>query len=152
MPVQERSLPCVEPYRVGDIPGSVRVAVASNEGENLDGHFGNCARFLIYQVGIGECRLVAIRSSAGAEEALDSSTFRAELIRDCQFVFVLAIGGPAAAKVIQTGIYPLKFADSGSARVYLDQLRSKMASKPPPWLAKVMNVPVEDRIRYHTED
>ena len=42
MPVQERSLPCVEPYRVGDIPGSVRVAVASNEGENLDGHFGNC--------------------------------------------------------------------------------------------------------------
>ena len=26
-----------------------------------------------------------------------------------------------------------------------------MASLPPPWLAKAMNVPVEDRIRFHEE-
>ena len=62
-----------------------------------------------------------------------------------------SIGGPAAAKVINAGIYPLKFAEGGPARVHLDELRSKMASAPPPWLAKAMNVPVEDRIRYHVE-
>ena len=27
-----------------------------------------------------------------------------------------------------------------------------MASLPPPWLAKAMNIPVEDRIRFHVEE
>ncbi len=148
---EDEPLPPVEPYRAGDIPDSIRVAVASDSDENLNAHFGSCRRYLIYQVGVGECRLVAIRSSAGADEAEDSSVFRAELIRDCHVLLVQSIGGPAAAKVINAGIYPLKFADGGPARVHLDELRSKMASAPPPWLAKLMNVPVEDRIRFHVE-
>jgi len=147
----EEVLPRVEPYSAGDIPDSIRVAVASDSDENLNAHFGSCRRYLIYQVGVGEYRLVAIRSSAGADEAEDSSAFRAELIRDCHVLFVQSIGGPAAAKVINTGVYPLKFADGGPARVHLDELRNKMAAAPPPWLAKAMNVPVEDRIRFHVE-
>jgi len=148
---EQDSLPRVEPYSQGDIPDSIRVAVASDSAENVDAHFGSCRRYLIYQVGVGECRLVAVRSSAGADEAEDSSAFRAELIRDCHVLFVQSIGGPAAAKVINAGVYPLKFADGGPARVHLEELRSKMASAPPPWLAKAMNVPVEDRIRFHVE-
>ena len=111
---EEEALPAVEPYSEGDIPDSIRVAVASDSDENLDAHFGSCRRYLIYQVGVAECRLVAIRSSAGADEAEDSSAFRAELIRDCHVLFVQSIGGPAAAKVINTGIYPLKFAEGGA--------------------------------------
>jgi len=148
---EEDSLPPVESYNQGDIPDSIRVAVASDSAENVDAHFGSSRRYLIYQVGVGECRLVAVRSSAGADEAQDSSAFRAELIRDCHVLFVQSIGGPAAAKVINSGVYPLKFADGGPARVHLEELRSKMASAPPPWLAKAMNVPVEDRIRFHVE-
>jgi hypothetical protein len=53
------NLPTPEPYADGDLPGSVRVAVASNAGESLDGHFGTCARFLIYQVSPAACRLIA---------------------------------------------------------------------------------------------
>ena len=117
----------------------------------MNAHFGACRRYLIYQVGIGECRLVAIRSSAGADEAEDPSAYRAELIRDCHVLFVQSIGGPAAAKVINAGIYPLKYAEGGAARKHLDDLRKKMASLPPPWLAKAMNIPVEDRIRFHVE-
>ncbi len=33
-------LPTPAPYAEGDLPGSIRVAVASNAGESLDGHFG----------------------------------------------------------------------------------------------------------------
>jgi nitrogen fixation protein NifX len=148
---EEEPLPPIESYSPGDIPDSIRVAVASDNGEELNAHFGSCRRYLIYQVGVSDCRLVAVRSSAGADEAQDSSAFRAELIRDCHVLFVQSIGGPAAAKVINQGVYPLKFANGGSARVHLDELRSKMASAPPPWLAKAMNVPVEDRIRFHVE-
>src|SRR5512135_2037537 len=37
-------LPTMDAYAEGDMPGSLRVAVASNTEENLDGHFGSCPR------------------------------------------------------------------------------------------------------------
>jgi nitrogen fixation protein NifX len=148
---EEENLPHVEAYADGDMPRSIRVAVASDSDEDLNAHFGSCRRFLVYQINAGECRLVSLRSTTGADEAEDSSAFRAELIRDCHVLFVQSIGGPAAAKVINAGIYPLKYAEAKPAREYLDELRKKMASLPPPWLAKAMNIPVEDRIRFHVE-
>jgi nitrogen fixation protein NifX len=47
----DEDLPPVEPTSRGEMPGSLRVAVASNRADNLDGHFGSAPRFLIYQVG-----------------------------------------------------------------------------------------------------
>ena len=108
-------------------------------------------RYLIYQLTPQECRLIDIRRADGADEAEDSSAFRAGLIDDCHVLFVQSIGGPAAAKVINAGVYPLKYVDGGDARPHLNELRKKMGSLPPPWLAKAMNVPVEDRIRFHVE-
>jgi nitrogen fixation protein NifX len=149
--VEEQDLPAIEPYERGDMPDSIRVAVASDHDEQIDAHFGSCRRFLIYQLSRDECRLIAARSTIGAADAEDSSAFRSELIGDCHVLFVQSIGGPAAAKVINAGVYPLKFTEGGAARVHLDELKQKMATLPPPWLAKAMNIPVEDRIRFHTE-
>lgn len=148
---EEADLPAVAPYAARDMPGSIRVAVASDNGEEMNAHFGSCRRYLIYQLSVREARLVALRSARGADEAEDSSAFRAELIQDCHVLFVQSIGGPAAAKVINAGIYPLKFPDGGPARRYLGELQQKMASAPPPWLAKAMDIPVEDRIRFRVE-
>lgn len=150
--VEEEFLPPLDPYAEGDMPGSIRVAVATDGGEELNAHFGNCRRFLVYQLSVDECRLIDIRPADGADEAEDSSAFRAHLIDDCHVLFVQSIGGPAAAKVINSGIYPLKYVEGGPARGHLDELREKMASLPPPWLAKAMNIPVEDRIRFHVEE
>jgi predicted Fe-Mo cluster-binding NifX family protein len=55
------------------MPGSLRVAVAANRGENLDGHFGSCDRFLIYQVGQDAIRLIDVRSTAEADAAEDKN-------------------------------------------------------------------------------
>src|SRR5208337_1956767 len=110
--------------------------VASDSDEQLNAHFGNCRMFVIYQLSPDECRLIDVRLTDGADEAEDSSAFRTQLIRDCHVLFVQSIGGPAAAKVINAGVYPLKFTEGGAARVHLDELRQKMASLPPPWLAK----------------
>src|SRR5512140_3529575 len=56
-----------------DVPGSLRVAVASNTEENLDGHFGSCPRFLIYQVGRNDIRLLDARPTLVAEDAEDKN-------------------------------------------------------------------------------
>lgn len=133
-------------------PRSVRVAVASNSGELLDGHFGSCLRFLIYQVSAEEKALIDVRSVLEADLAEDRNAYRAELIGDCQVLYVVSIGGPAAAKVVRANVYPIKKADGGSAEDVLAELQRVMASAPPPWLAKLLGVDAEQRVRFALSD
>lgn len=144
---QAEELP--QPVTLDVLPsGSVRVAIASNNGERLDGHFGSCLRFLVYQVSADDVQLVGVRSALEADFAEDKNAFRANLISDCQVMYVVSIGGPAAAKVVRAGIYPIKMIEGGVAREVLDKLRSVMNGTPPPWLAKLIGVSAEDRVRF----
>lgn len=127
---------------------SIRVAIASNNGERLDGHFGSCLRFLIYQVSADSCQLVDVRSTLEAEFAEDRNKWRTELIQDCQVLYVVSIGGPAAAKVIKFGLYPIKKNEGAAAADILAQLQQVMRQSPPPWLAKLLGASAEQRVRF----
>ncbi|MBL1176987.1 dinitrogenase iron-molybdenum cofactor biosynthesis protein [Pantanalinema sp. GBBB05] len=140
-------LPALDPYQEGDMPSSVRIAIASNHGELLDGHFGSCLRYLIYQLSAQELRLIDIRSAAAANLAEDKNGFRVSLIQDCQVLYIVSVGGPAAAKVIKAGIYPMKKAEGGEARKFLAELQAVIETAPPPWLAKVIGVAAGDRVK-----
>jgi nitrogen fixation protein NifX len=121
------------------MPNSIRVAVASDSDERLDGHFGSCARFLIYQVSADEIRLLDRRSTAGgAQRSDEKNANRTALISDCHLLYVVAIGGPAAAKVVRAGIHPLKNPQGGDAREALTRLQEVLRDMPPPWLSKAM--------------
>lgn len=137
--VSGSDLPALDAYTEGDMPGSIRLACASNTGELLDGHFGSCERFLIYQVSASESRLIGIRSTLETETAEDKNVARANLIADCDVVYVQSIGGPAAAKVIRASVHPVKIPQSGPARDSVARLQTSLAS-PPPWLARVMGM------------
>ncbi len=132
-------LPVIEPP-LTQSSGFVRVAVASNQGELLNGHFGACLRFLIYQVSSQNVRLVAIRDTAGYEQAEDRNAYRTQLIQDCHLLYVQSIGGPAAAKVVRAGIHPVKVPLGGEARAELLRLQQVLQGHPPPWLAKIMGI------------
>ncbi len=140
-------LPQIQPYQEGDMANSVRIAVASNHQEALDGHFGSCLRYLIYQLSHEEIRLIDIRSALEADASEDKNAFRVGLIRDCPVLYIVAIGGPAAGKVVQAGIYPIKKESGGAARVILSELQQALASSPPPWLAKILGVADGDRVK-----
>jgi nitrogen fixation protein NifX len=133
------SVPKPEAYVEGDLTGSLRVAVASNSADNLDGHFGSAPRFLIYQVGKQTIKLIDVRSTRIADEAEDKNVARSELINDCQIVYVQSIGGPAAAKVVRANVHPIKFLQVVPAREALARLQGTLES-PPPWLARIMGV------------
>jgi len=145
------SLPPMDAYVDGEIPGSLRVAVASNTEENLDGHFGSCPRFLIYQVGRNDMRLIDARSTLITDDAEDKNVARAELISDCQIVYVQSIGGPAAAKAVRANIHPVKVPDGGKARVTLQRLQTVLDA-PPPWLAKILGVEAKSLSRFSSAD
>jgi nitrogen fixation protein NifX len=145
-------LPALDPYQAGDMPDSIRIACASNSGEELDGHFGSCSRFLIYQLNENELRLVGVRSTSADTEAEDKNAYRAALIDDCQVLFVASIGGPAAAKVVRAGVHPIKNPRGGNCREQLQELQRVIASAPPPWLAKAMGHDVEERVRFERNE
>jgi len=145
--IADAELPDLDPYKDGDMPGSIRIAVASNGGEDFDGHFGSCSRYLVYQMSATETRLIDVRLTAGDTDAEDKNKFRAQLIRDCHVLYVVSIGGPAAAKVVRADIHPIKQPQGGKARDVLEKLKDVLASAPPPWLAKAMGMGAEERAR-----
>jgi nitrogen fixation protein NifX len=141
------ALPELDAYIDGDLPGSLRVAVASNSEQNLDGHFGSCPRFLIYQVGRDDIRLIDVRYTLITDDAEDKNVARAELINDCQIVYVQSIGGPAAAKAVRANVHPVKIPEGGQAKAVLDRLQAVLDS-PPPWLAKILGVEAKSLSRF----
>lgn len=148
--VDHGDFPVVETLVEGELAASIRVAIAANRGENLDGHFGSCERFLIYQVGQAVLKLVAVRSTVEADACDDKNAARSALIKDCQIVYVQSIGGPAAAKVVRAGVHPIKKPAGGAAREVLAELQSRLSS-PPPWLAQIMGVPAASLARFEAE-
>jgi nitrogen fixation protein NifX len=144
-------LPPLAAYTDGDLPGSLRVAVASNTEENLDGHFGSCPRFLIYQVGRDDIRLIDARSTFICDDAEDKNVARAELIKDCQIVYVQSIGGPAAAKAVRANIHPVKAPEGGKANIALVRLQAVLDA-PPPWLAKILGVEAKSLSRFSSAE
>ena len=136
------------------MPGSIRIACASNSNEELDGHFGSCRRFLIYQVSASEARLIDVRRILSPDDSHDQekNDYRAELINDCAILFVNSIGGPAAAKVVKRDIHPIKSPTAEPARVKLEELRTILAGTPPPWLARIMGEQAQTTERFRTRE
>ncbi|TRW89578.1 nitrogen fixation protein NifX [Candidatus Methylobacter oryzae] len=147
------NVPKQQAYVDGDMPGSVRIACASNDGINVDGHFGSCSQFMIYQVSADEARLIDVRTTDIPDdlEIDDKNVFRAELIRDCQVLYIASVGGPAAAKIVKLGIHPIKLPGVDSVNEVIGQLQSVIAGTPPPWLAKVIGIEANDRFRFERE-
>lgn len=151
--------PLIESGVYCELSGSVRVACASDSGEKIDGQFGSCARFLIYQVSPDYVRLIDIREPANrpanssapgseAETKADRNQYRVSLIQDCAVLYTTSIGGPAAAKAVRAGVHPIKLVLAVNARDALARLQSVLAQEnPPPWLAKAMGS--APRLRAH---
>lgn len=144
-------LPEVYEYQAGDMPGSIRVACSSDNGDKIDGHFGSCERFLIYQVAANEIRLIEIRTIPEIDPDEDKNKHRAKLVSDCHVLCTASIGGPAAAKVIREGLHPIKLKSAVSALEYMNELKSVLQASPPPWLAKAMGETPEERVRFNKE-
>lgn len=129
-------------YREGDMPHSIRIAVASRYGIHVDGGFSICEQFYIYQVSAGEHRLIAIRAAIPAKtlKAEQNQHYRAEIIEDCQVLYSRSIGGPASAKVIKQGVHPVTLKNADLIIDMISQLQQVLSTAPPPWLAKCMGM------------
>ena len=116
---------------------ALRVAFSSNDELTVNGHFGNCHLFFIYQVTEKGSQLIDIRHFVPDDTQEDNET-RARLLHSCHLLFCEAIGGPAAARIIRHGIHPVKIKKDNRISTQLDALQELMQGQLPPWLAKAL--------------
>lgn len=122
-----------------ELDHSLRLAVATDNGASIDGNFGNCRSFLIYQVSAADIRLVEQRSPAPLSRRAGRDSQRTRLIGDCRLLYAQTLSNQAAARLTVNGIHPVIFPDGNTAAEKLADLQRVLASDhPPPWLAKAV--------------
>jgi len=117
------------------------VAFASSNKKSIDSHFASAPAFEMYKF-TGD-KLGVIHTSFEAEdmaEADDKVNARINMLRECAIVYCTQIGGPAAARLVQSGIHPLKVPEGTLIVDELNRLNKLLLSKKlPPWLKKKMD-------------
>lgn len=128
----------LNPIPAPNEPGALRVAFASVDGLNINGHFGSCPLFFIYQVTPGESQLIDIRRYVQSGKGAEVNEEKALMLAGCHLLFCEAIGGPAAARVIRHGLHPVKVKKDPVIAIQVAELSGLMGGVLPPWLAKAL--------------
>ena len=140
------SLRLIEEHEeVAETP-SLRIAIATQNMKSLNAHFGSAKRFAVYDVTPTTSHFVQAvsfddvteESGAHKTDGDDKIGPKVAALAGCNLLFVLAIGGPAAAKVVGARIHPVKLAAPEPIADILRKVQTMMSGNPPPWLRKAM--------------
>ncbi len=119
----------------------MKVAFATQDLKRVDAHFGWAKNIAVYEVTpTDHYFLEAVQFDGNLEEDgnEDKLAPKIEAIRDCAILYVAAIGGSGAARVVANRIHPIKVAEPETIAGILDRLQTVLKGTPPPWLRKVM--------------
>lgn len=129
----------------------MKVAFATTDSINVDEHFGRCGTFAIYDVTDEGYQFIEKRKfsdgrDSAVEDSRDNKHLHEDLVQkkvdrldDCRLIYLMAIGGPSAARLAGKGIMPVKVKKVVSIKESLVELVDKLKTSPPPWLRKAMN-------------
>jgi nitrogen fixation protein NifX len=119
----------------------MKVAFATQDRQRVDAHFGWAQHLAVYDVTAQGYSFVHDHGF-GAELAEDGNEDKLgpklDAIRDCAIVYVAAIGGSAAARVVAAKIHPVKVTTPEPILDLLDKLQTVLKGTPPPWLRKAV--------------
>lgn len=121
--------------------GSMKVAFATQDLQRVDAHFGWAKNIAIYELSADSYRFVeAIQFEGDLQEDgnEDKLAPKLEAIKDCAILYVAAIGGSGAARVVALGIHPMKVPQPEPIVDLLEKLQQVLKGTPPPWLRKVL--------------
>ena len=121
---------------------NMKVAFASTDKVHIDEHFGQAREFYVWDIGPEEASFSGVVQVQSEEEMPghtdDKIEARGAALADCALVYVAEIGGPAAARLVQKRIHPLKSKDREPITDVVAKLQEVLKGNPPPWLRKAM--------------
>jgi nitrogen fixation protein NifX len=138
----------------------MRVAFATHDRQRVDAHFASARTFMFYDVGPeGHTFLEAVQfDNVSAEEGKhqedgdDRLAAKIGALEGSALLFVRAIGGPAAARVVRAHVHPIKLPDDEAIASVIDKVRGMLNSNPPPWLRKVLQAAEAGPDRFIDDD
>jgi nitrogen fixation protein NifX len=119
----------------------MKIAFATQDRKHVDAHFGWAKNIAIYDVSPeGHRFLKSVEFNGDLQEDgnEDKLAPKLEAIQDCAILYVAAIGGSGAARVVAQNIHPIKVNEPEDIGTILDKLQVVLQGTPPPWLRKVM--------------
>lgn len=119
----------------------MKVAFATQDLKLVDAHFGWAKNIAIYDVSPEDINfLEAVQFDGDLQEDgnEDKLAPKLEAIKDCAILYVAAIGGSGAARVVAKNIHPIKVHEPEEIAGILDKLQGVLKGTPPPWLRKAM--------------
>ena len=120
----------------------MKIAFATQDLKRVDAHFGWAKNIAIYEIDLqGHRFLEAIEFDGDLREDgnEDKLAPKIEAIKDCAILYVAAIGGSGAARVVANNIHPMKVNQPEEIADLLAKLEEVLRGTPPPWLRKALS-------------
>ena len=119
----------------------MKIAFATQDKERVDAHFGWAKSIVVYDVTPqGHSFVESFDFGDKLEEDGDEDKLapKLEAIKDVAILYVAAIGGSGAARVVAMKIHPIKVPQPESIAEILEKLQLVLQGTPPPWLRKAL--------------
>ncbi len=131
----------------------MKVAFTTSDGVHVNAHFGWAKKIAVYDVspeGYQFSETLGFSGDLKEDGNEDKLVPKINALSGCTLVYVSAIGGSAAARLIKQKITPIK-AQSEEQEIedLLTRLVTTLQGTPPPWLRKVLR---EERRVAHSFD
>lgn len=120
----------------------VKIAFTTTDRIHINAHFGWAKEIDVYEIsdqGYEFLETLKFTGDLKEDGNEDKITPKLEALNNCTIVYVVAIGGSAAARLIKKGVTPVK-AKSETEKIeeILTKLVQTLKGNPPPWLRKAL--------------
>jgi nitrogen fixation protein NifX len=120
----------------------MKIAFTTEDGIHINAHFGWAKQIAVYEVTAEGHEFVETLEFAGdlQEDGNEDKLLpKLEALTGCTIVYVSAIGGSAAARLINRRITPIKAqSETDCITDVLDKMVQTLKGSPPPWLRKAL--------------
>lgn len=129
----------------------MKIAFTTEDLVHVNAHFGWARKIAIYEVTAESSSLLKVVEFAGdlkEDGNEDKLAPKIEAIADSAMLYVSAIGGSGAARVVAAGIHPVKVLETEKIDDIIAKLQTVFRGTPPPWLRKAMNKGKERKLDF----
>ncbi|MBL8276814.1 MAG: nitrogen fixation protein NifX [Pelomonas sp.] len=133
----------------------MKIAFATQDQQRVDAHFGWAKFLAVYELDAGGHRHVQtfpFGEDLAEDGNEDKLAPKLAAIGDCAIVYVAAIGGSAAARVVAAKIHPIKVTQPEPIAELLDRMQVVLQGTPPPWLRKALMKGQERATEFENDD
>lgn len=120
----------------------MKIAFTTTDRVHINAHFGAAKEIDVYEVaedGYEFLETLKFEGDLKQDGNEDKITPKLDALNDCTIVYVVAIGGSAAARLIKKGVTPVKArSEEEEIADILTKLVKTLKGNPPPWLRKAL--------------